>query len=1649
MYQSSVKFGELIQQDSRTFHAKITLGEHSITEGIKSIKLNGGSNSEDDFSIGSAVSQYVEITMAVPGFRVEGYEFQLEIGAVLEIGVDEYVPMGYFTAEKPDANEEQITITAYDRMMKTECPCFLELPDTTDTVAVLNAISTITGVTVVTTGLTAISMQKPVGYTCREVLSYIAQMYGGFAICNRQGQIEIRTYEDNGYTVPTRRYWNSFEHNDVAFLLEKLTCYTGKDSEGEDTSISVGSGVREVSFSNPFMTQAMLDNVWGSLQNYTYMPGRFKFLGDPRVDPWDILTVKDRNGTSYKVPAMKLTQEFDGGLSTTVEAVGRSEAEQSYGFEGPQTKQMDRYYAQLVVIDRALVNKIDADVVEANYVKSTRFEGLQADFESTKTRYLAFESATGNDLTLIHGNIQTLEGDYASFKSTVTNQLSATTADITNLTGRFATFEQTTTQELITAKGWMAEGSIGSAQISSVDANKIRSGTIDTAIITVAGTDGRLRIADNTIQISDANRVRVQVGKDASNDYTLAVWDSSGNLIWDALGATEKTIQRKIIRDKMVADDAAIQAMKLDLQSFNTAMTNQGVTISGTVVQVGNKTLNVALTEQTQLISEHGETLTDHATKIAANENAISLRVTTQVYDSYKSVVDGEIASAKSRLSTAESSITAMNGQIALKVEQTDIDTAVKKVDDKFVNYSTTSQMQSAINQKADSITLTVSQTYATKEENQSALSTANTAQATADKAQADADALKSRVTTCETRIDQNAEAITLRATKTELTNAVDGIQIGGRNLLLGTKDYSSEWVFNGTYPILDEDGFYYKSVYSTWSNYCKQSINLKIGSYMLSFDARASSSVPLEIKEDSLNNYILTTVTIDDANWKRYSVLINIKKDEYTPMITFLSRQSNTEIHIKKIKLESGNKLTDWSPAPEDQDAATQAVADNLANNYYNKIQTDAAIQVKADSITSTVSSTYATKSENQSTLSVANAAQSTANTANVKASNAQKAADDVATNLANNYSTTVQMNSAIEQKADSIISSVSATYQTKDAMGNYSTTTQMNSAISQSANNIKSEVSQTYATNAKVDGIQIGGRNLFLGTKDYSTGWYKNGSNFVLDEDGFYYKILIDHWNNYISQNVNLEIGSYTISFFARASSPVTLEIKDDSGNNYPLKYIIIDDAQWKLYTSTLQIVKNEYVPAINFLTRQTNTEIHIKKIKLEKGNKPTDWSPAPEDVDNSIGEVKTIAEQTADKFTWIVKSGTSATNFTLTDRTATLIAETISLNGNVKVNGDMLVSGSVTADKITTGSVTTDKLAANAVTAEKINVTDLFAQDITATGTIRGVNLVGASGSFSGTVTASGGTIGGFTINSKRLISTDSSSTNAAYVASYDYNNTTAFVTQTKVSGSWVNTAEIRYDGSIISRNKDNTALSTTIASGSIKCAGNDGWSASTTVELSNGMIKMYRNSSSIEATIGFNENGLNSSSATARVTQINASNSGLLLSCQGSPGLYVYKASMLSFVNLNMNGHSVINSSDERLKKNIIPVTRSVLADINGLDIVSYDWIDSEKHVTAGFTAQNMQTRFPELVEADERGILGIKTIEFVPYLAKGIQELDAKSKDLDTRINSLDSKYQSETVNLKARVSSLEYQLQQAFMRIAEQAKQIENLQAAG
>ena len=509
MYQSTTAFGTLVQQDSRTFKCLLTYGETSITT-VRSIKFTGGSEGEDDFSLGSTMSQYIEVTIPGKGLVVEGTEMLLQIGMDVN-GKTEYIPMGYFTAGKPKKADDQITFTAYDRMMNTE-RTFSMNGTTTNTVAVLKKIAEITGVPIVTTGLTAISMEVPKGYSCREVLSYAAQLYGTFAVCNRIGQIELHTYVDSAYKIGAGRYWGNFEHNDYAFNVTRMVCATGENKNGTSISITAGSGTRSISLSNPFMTQAVLNKILASFKNFSYMPGTLKMLGDPRLDPWDILTVADLSGNTYKVPIMKLDWEYDGGLTYSVEAVGLSEEETNADYKGPQTKEMERYYAQLVMIDRAMINKLDVETAKITYASIKELDVVEENVEEINTKKANIDLANVNNAWIEKGVLKDGSiGTAAIHEGAVTN-----------------------------AK--IADATIEAAKIKSINADSIVAGTIKTERLIIAGPDGQDSIVKainiaNGVSEAEVNGQKVQAASIDVVDLSafqakIAQFDMSQNAIY-------------------------------------------------------------------------------------------------------------------------------------------------------------------------------------------------------------------------------------------------------------------------------------------------------------------------------------------------------------------------------------------------------------------------------------------------------------------------------------------------------------------------------------------------------------------------------------------------------------------------------------------------------------------------------------------------------------------------------------------------------------------------------------------------------------------------------------------------------------------------------------------------------------------------------------------------------------------------------------------------------------------------------------------------------------------------------------------------------------------------------------------------------------
>lgn len=218
-------------------------------------------------------------------------------------------------------------------------------------------------------------------------------------------------------------------------------------------------------------------------------------------------------------------------------------------------------------------NKLDTETARITYATIENLKSLSGEFEQFKT----------NDFTAITGKV---------------NDLTVGVEKVNTLMFGSATGESITTDFANSVISMIGTAQIKDSMIDSLDAKKIKALDIDTTDVAVHSKDGLSRWSDNTIQISDSKRVRVQIGKDTSGDYNMYVWDVKGNLMFDALGLTEQGVQREIIRNDMVKEDANISAGKLDIASLFNVINNDGThTLKSNKIYLDDaaQTLNVLL----------------------------------------------------------------------------------------------------------------------------------------------------------------------------------------------------------------------------------------------------------------------------------------------------------------------------------------------------------------------------------------------------------------------------------------------------------------------------------------------------------------------------------------------------------------------------------------------------------------------------------------------------------------------------------------------------------------------------------------------------------------------------------------------------------------------------------------------------------------------------------------------------------------------------------------------------------------------------------------------------------------------------------------------------------------------------------------------
>lgn len=218
-----------------------------------------------------------------------------------------------------------------------------------------------------------------------------------------------------------------------------------------------------------------------------------------------------------------------------------------------------------------------------------------------------------------------------------------------------------------------------------------------------------------------------------------------------------------------------------------------------------------------------------------------------------------------------------------------------------------------------------------------------------------------------ETLIEAKAGEISLSVAKNEVSN----LQIGGANLYNNTCEIVT---FNGVSNVIrTETGFSFLGVAKNDGTLRVTNLIKSAGWYTISFMVK--TNVEYWDMNVEINDAYVGTVVAPSDHYRYVSFSYYVGENNYTDYYNFVDFEglSAQTYDIKNFKVEKGQKATDYTPSFTD-----------ITNSI-------ARIDVKADEINSTV--------------------------------------NGVKQNISDNYSTTAQMNSAINQKANEITSTVELT--------------------------------------------------------------------------------------------------------------------------------------------------------------------------------------------------------------------------------------------------------------------------------------------------------------------------------------------------------------------------------------------------------------------------------------------------------------------------------------------------------------------------------------------------------------------------------------------------------------------------------------------
>ena len=759
---------------------------------------------------------------------------------------------------------------------------------------------------------------------------------------------------------------------------------------------------------------------------------------------------------------------------------------------------------------------------------------------------------------------------------------------------------------------------------------------------------------DSTVKAAQSSANKAQSAADAAQKAA-----DKANASTADLDKSIKAVDAKAIAAKQAAAEAQSKAENVasDLDSANAVIEQHTTELGELTTKVSNavKKSDSALSVSTEAKQTATEASTTASSAYKDSQTALTQSTTaTQTAAAAKTTAESASKTATDSLKQSSAAVQTAN-QIS-----TTLRTEYQTKADADKIYAT----QSSLKQTSDSITASVSKTYATKD----ALSSLQNA--------AD-NAIESwRGTGAPTLTNKPASDWTTDADKKKHSGDLYYDKSTGKAYRFGSDDGRTyTWELNQDTDVTKALADASKA--QTSANNAQASAtaaNTAAGKAQSTANTAVSNAATAKNAADAAQS------SANKAQGDVDKLKIDIP-ETYATKSSLTQTAESITANVESVKTTANSAVTAASKAQQTADG----ISVNLSKNYQTKSQADVVYATRAN-----------LKATSESISAEVTKAQGTADGAVTAASKAQQTADAVTLNLSKNYQTKAQNDAlyatqtSLKATSDSLSAKITANAKTAQSAVDKATSLEAN------LNGFKTTVSQTYTTKTDFDNLTVGGTNLLVKSNFIKT-WLDTVNGTLIHPDA---SVSGSEYNGDSSSKKPITVDPNTTYVLSAYDS-----MTDTVANTGRISQF---DSEGTFINFVVPGIDLRDKGHITFTTDENAASILVGiysfpryRWKLEKGTKPTDWSPAPEDL-QPAGDYATNSSltQTANSIkaqvTEVSKTANSAmSKVTTVEQTANGLSSKITeqaktLNATVRTANE--AKSTADSNKITISQVST---------------------------------------------------------------------------------------------------------------------------------------------------------------------------------------------------------------------------------------------------------------------------------------------------------------------------------------------------------------------